>query len=305
MQESVSAKLGDWIGEGWRMFVAQWQAWVVNSLVVFVVASLPAFPIVVACWIVFVGAAVISAGQAPNPAGITAGIIAALVGVVIFVFLLALAAGSFFSAGLHRAALKQLRGEKVVVADVFSGGRYFLRVAGATLILAALSFIGLLMCILPAFLVSGLFYFTVFLIVDKDLGVIDAMRTSYDTCKKNVLWFALFGLILSVIAQAGYYALYVGLLVSYPLLFTIGGIAYRDVFDVPGMRRFDPAPAAPPASYQYPPTFISPQPGPQQPPGFEANLGFCASCKSPLTRGARFCSICGNPLSYPGSPKNG
>src|SRR5215470_14617188 len=41
---STAVRFGDWIAEGWRMFVEQWKGWVVNMLVVLLIILAPTVP---------------------------------------------------------------------------------------------------------------------------------------------------------------------------------------------------------------------------------------------------------------------
>jgi hypothetical protein len=154
-------------------------------------------------------------------------------------------------------------------------------------------------------MVAGALFFTQFLIVDKGLGVIEAMQTSYEMCRKHIWWFTLFAFVVSLIGQVGSYACYVGILVTYPLIFTIGAVAYRDCFDIPGMRSFQDNSGGEAARYNLAPTSFMPGP----PPAVSAvdygapDYGVCSGCQTPLTRSARFCPKCGAPTGGdPGGP---
>src|SRR5215831_849900 len=41
---SSAVRFGDWIAEGWRMFVEQWKGWVLNILVVLLIILAPTVP---------------------------------------------------------------------------------------------------------------------------------------------------------------------------------------------------------------------------------------------------------------------
>ena len=309
MQGSVGNHIGDWIGEGWRMFAEQWQTWVVNALVYFGLLTVPMIPIGIFIWLVLVGSLAATQGSPDAAFGAIGLIVIVELGAVLVLWLVV----AFFSAGMHRAALKQLRGEKVQVSDLFSGGHYFLRVAGASFLIGVLTLVGFLMCFIPALLVGGVFFFTVFIIVDRDCGVIEAMRASYDRCRESVWWFTLFALILMLINQAVSSVCSLGLVVTYPLILTIGAVAYRDCFEIQGMRGFQPKNQGNAAAYNaVPPSFMPPPPPPPPgtpPPGWggpspyspgpEPQGALCPSCAKPIATGARFCPSCGSPISNP------
>src|SRR4030095_578062 len=145
--------------------------------------------------------------------------------------------------------------------------------------------------------------------------------------------FVLFAFIVSLIAQAGSYLCLVGMLVTWPLHFTIAVIAYRDFFGGAGARSFSTK-VAPPNAYGAPPpssTYSTPGPGhwveqssqgtpppsavyqsplieapqstaPQLPAGTEPVRStptgkiVCPDCKAELPVTARFCARCGRSL---------
>ena len=260
----------EWISEGWRMFAEQWQAWVIHMLVYFLIMLVPLVPfyaLVIAAQLAAHG------GEPAEPP------VALFVGFPIF-YLAIILLSAYLMAGSYRAALKQLRGGRIVLGDLFSGGGDFLRMLGALFVLAILSAVGFLLCLLPGFIVWGLFFFTFVLVIDRGLGVFEAMRASYAVTRGNLLMFTLFAFVVWLLASLGAYVCYVGMLVSFPLLFTTTAVAYRDCFGVPGARSFAP-PMPPP-----PPTYWAPSPPP--PPS-----GSCSRCQAPLPANATFCPRCG------------
>src|SRR5262249_31896124 len=72
-----------------------------------------------------------------------------------------------------------------------------------------------------------------------------------------------------LIAQAGAYACYVGLLFTLPLQYTIGAVAFRDCFGVPGARSFSNKPTEQ-QDYGSPPVLPSYSPQSWQAPGTNA-----------------------------------
>ncbi|MBL8166559.1 MAG: zinc-ribbon domain-containing protein [Acidobacteria bacterium] len=293
-----NVRWGEWLGEGWQMFAEKWQVWVVQILVVFLIFAVPAVPFYVMMMATQLAAAQSGAPPEPSPLMLP------------FVFLIALGAvfgGAYLWSGLYRTAFKQLRGEPISVKDLFSGGDAFLRVLGAFLAMGVLTMLGGLLCILPGLVVPGLLMFTVPLIVDRNLSVGEALSASYNATKSNWLMFALFAIVVGILASLGQLACYVGLLATYPLQFTIAAIAYRDVFGVAGARSFAQHQPPPPASSYAPsdwntpiqmppppprPQFSAPPPQPPQ----EPTVSICPHCGATLNRTANFCNQCGLPL---------
>ncbi len=315
-------RFGDWIGEGWNMFAEQWKVWVLNSLILSLVTVVP----VVGIYILMFVVAAASTGSGSAGLGV---IMLALifVGVMLLVFL-----SIYLVGGMYHTAFKQLRGEAISTRDLFAAGDRFPALLGAAFVVGILVTIGALLCIIPAFIVAGALYFTLPLVVERRLSVGEAIQTSRDATRGDLFMFVLFALVVSIIAQAGSYICYVGMLVTWPLQYTIGAIAYRDCFGVPGARSFAtkaappnaygaPPPsgyqlgppqqwpgygasAAPPSAVYQPPPAATPSataPQPQVPTGAvqqgpTGQVTICPNCQAELPASARFCARCGRSL---------
>jgi hypothetical protein len=291
-EPSATVRWGEWIGEGWQMFAEKWQVWVLQMLIVFLVFAIPVVPFYLMMITMQINA---EPGAPPELPALFFPLLFVVVIVSVF-------AGAFFWSGLHKTAIKQLRGELISVGDLFSGGDVFLRVIGAFIAIGVLAMLGALLCILPALIVSGVLFFTMPLIVDRNLGVGEALSASYNATKGNWFMFTLFAFVVGLLASLGQFACYVGLLVSYPLYFTITAIAYRDVFGVAGARRFSANQQQYPTNYTGPSWSSSgsvPPPPPQYggSPDQQATLTICPNCGTQMSRGSRFCNKCGSPMN--------
>jgi uncharacterized membrane protein len=293
-ETGMNVRWGEWIGEGWHMFAERWQVWVPQMLILFLMFAaffVPFYAISISSQIIAE-----QSGRPPEPPAI-------LIPLLLILVPLMIGGMAFLWGGLWRTAFKQLRGEAISVKDLFSGGDVFLRIVGAFIALAFLGMLGAVFCIFPAFIVAGLFYFTIPLIVERNLDISSALSASFDATKKHWFMFALFAFVVSILASLGQYACGIGMLVTYPLQFTISAIAYRDIFGVPGARNFSSTSVSSPTSYagqSWPlpppqpapppqPVFSQPQPDqPQQQP-----VSRCPQCGVALTRVANFCNTCG------------
>ena len=314
-------RFGEWIGEGWNMFAEQWKVWVVNALVLSFVTVVPLIGIYI-----FMVALIASAGSGGAGLGIVM-LVLVFLGVILVVL-----ASTYLHAGMYRTAFKQLRGEPISTGDLFSAGDCFPSLLGAAILVGILVMIGALLCIIPAFIVAGALYFTFPLVVERRMSAGEAIQASRDATRGDLFMFVLFAFVVSLIAQAGSYLCYVGILVTLPLQYTIGAIAYRDCFGVAGARSFaskaappnaygapppsgyQPAPpqqwsgyasstSAPPSAVYQPPSIGAPpstapqQQAPtgavQQEPTAEVT---CPNCQAELPAGARFCARCGQSL---------
>jgi uncharacterized membrane protein len=259
--EKPQVRFGEWISEGWKMFTEQWKAWVINTLVYALICGTPIM-LVIGGFYAYLFTQLSNTSSRYGQPQIAPEAILTFYGVFFLVGFLTLFVAAFFTGGMHKSALKQLRGGKVELRDLFSGGNTYFPILIATILTVVLSVIGSLLCIIPGLLVSGALFFTMPLIVDRRLGPVEAMKASFELTKKNIWMFTLFAFVVGLISQAGAYACYVGLLATIPLMFTISAVAYRDLFGVEGAKYFNPPPSPPvpgaygqpfPDAYQAPP----------------------------------------------------
>jgi uncharacterized membrane protein len=269
------------------MFAAQWKGWVLLSLGLFCAVAIPIMAFVVFIYAALFAAALEQAGSQASSAA--APLSTFLIFGSFFLFgLVMLPLSALLVGGMHRAALKQLRGRQVEFSDLFSARDQYLPLLGAMLLIGLLVGIGSIVCVIPGFIVAALLFFTLPLIIDRKLGVLEAMRVSSEMTKPNLLMFTLFAFVVQLIASAGMYACYIGLLATLPLLFTMTAAAYRDCFGLQGAPALPP-PAEPWSGATYsPPALVS---TPTQPPV----AAVCSNCEAALPASARFCFRCGTP----------
>lgn len=316
-------RFGEWIGEGWNMFAEQWKVWVLNALVLSLVTIVPGVAIYILLFVVT------PASTGSGGAGL--GIV--MLALIFLGAILILLLSTYIHAGMYHTAFKQLRGEPISTSDLFAGGDRWLPLLGASFLIGVLVVIGTLLCVIPGFIVAGALYFALPLVVERRLSPGEAIQTSRDATRGDLFMFVLFALVVSLIAQAGSYLCYVGLLVTLPLHYTIAVIAYRDCFGAAGARSFaskpapphaygappfsgyqpappqqwsgygSPAPAPPSAVYQPPLTAPPPATAPrQQAPtgtvqqGPTGEITTCPDCQAELPASARFCARCGRSL---------
>jgi hypothetical protein len=295
-------RFGEWISEGWRMFTAQWKGWVSLSLGLFAAVMVP-----MTIYMAFVyGTLIATAAVQTGPAGSSdaSGVGIFLIFVSFFLLMLVmLPLTALLTGGMYKAALKQLRGGQVEFKDLFSARDRFMPMLGGILLHQLLVFLGGVLCVIPGLIVAGLLFFTYPLIIDRKLGVVEAMKASVEVTKPNLLMFTLFAIVVQLIASAGTYACYVGLLATLPLMFTMGAVAYRNCFGLEGATAQLPPPEPWGAASYSPPAleatqpFSPPPPGPPQspqPPQTPATTA-CSNCGAPLPATAKFCFRCGAP----------
>jgi uncharacterized membrane protein len=273
------------------MFTEQWKAWVINTLIYVLICATPMIAIVGGFYVYLI-TEVSSRSPYSNQPPIGGGEILTFYALLFVAMVYLMLTGAYFTGAMHKAALKQLRGGKVEIRDLFSGGSTYFSILLYSILGAILTSIGSLLCIVPGLLVGGALFFSAPLIVERNLGPIEAMKTSYELTKKNIWMFTLFSFVVGLIAQAGSYACYVGLLATIPLMFTISAVSYRDLFGVAGAKSFNPNAPLGPGDYghSYPPSYNQPpdagygQPGftPYAPPSYEPPPTPTAAPSEPL-----------------------
>ena len=202
MQQETSATIrwGEWIGEGWQMFAERWQVWVLQILILFLLFAVPIVPFYLMMFAMQLNTA---PGEVPE--------FPALFFPLMFaVILISTLGGAFLLSGLYKTAFKQLRGEAISASDLFSGGDVFLRVLGAMVAISLLSTVGMILCIFPYFIVIGLLHFTIPLIVERNLGIGEALSASVNATKANWFMTTVFVFVVYLLGSVGVYACGVG-----------------------------------------------------------------------------------------------
>src|SRR5262245_20674245 len=224
-QVNVPGVRWEWISEAWNLFTKQWLVWALMILVTGLIGF--------AIYLPFIGVIgmMMPTPQVGEPFEFPVGIFM-LYPIMGLVMLTAL---SWLGGGLYNAAFKQIRGEQIAFGDLFSGGKHFARVLGAGLLIGIAAGLGSI-CIIPGFIVAGLTFLTIPMIVEGGKGTIDAIKESIEVTKKDWIMFTLFALALGFIAGAGGIACGVGVLATYPLLFLGHALAYRDLVGMSGAQ---------------------------------------------------------------------
>jgi len=132
----------------------------------------------------------------------------------------------FFACGLNRMMLNISRGDPAAIGDLFSGGKYLWRMAGATILFALMVLLGFVCLIIPGIILSLMFWAYAYVLVDEDPPGIDCLWRAKKYVEGNlgtifVLFLAAFGINL-----LGVCALFVGLVFTAPLTTLMMAVAY-------------------------------------------------------------------------------
>lgn len=138
--------------------------------------------------------------------GMPGGIILGLMSVVFGLFV-----SAPISYGVAYVFLKLIRDEKFDVSDIFAGFKNnYINVILANLLVIAIVMAGILFFIVPGIIFACKLAFVPYLIMDKKMETVDAVKTSWDMTKGNTLNIFLIGLLAIPIFLLGLLLLVVG-----------------------------------------------------------------------------------------------
>jgi uncharacterized membrane protein len=164
-------------------------------------------------------------GQAGNNQGVA---VVAMLLAVGTSWIIILAVNTYMQAGLHALMLRVARGDGPVDLSVlFSGGRFFWPFLGATLLLQIMIGFGLLLLIVPGIILALMFWPCLYVIVDRNAGVLEALDRARAVTKDN--YFAVIALALvnvGVQILGVFPGMCIGLLFTIPYGWLLFAVAY-------------------------------------------------------------------------------
>jgi uncharacterized membrane protein len=132
----------------------------------------------------------------------------------------------YLMCGVTQFLLNVVRGEASNVSDLFSGGRFFWRMAGAWIVYGIFVGIGFLACIIPGIYVALMFCTFAYPLIDDDTPGIDSLWRAKDMTKDNILQLLVIFLAAIGINILGLLALIVGAIFTVPLTALFLAVAY-------------------------------------------------------------------------------
>ena len=128
--------------------------------------------------------------------------------------------------GLTKIVLEFVDGKKPKFSDLLyykPAIKYFI----ASILQGIIAVIGFILLIIPGIIFSIRLSYVSYLIVDKDLGPIEAIKTSWKITKGNTWNLFFFGILIGLINILGFICLIVGLFVTVPLTMLASVHVYR------------------------------------------------------------------------------
>ena len=189
-----------------------------------------------------------SSSCSPLINGFTSGIDAALTGSAqepsIIGTVINLALGTLLSMGATAFYLAAHDNPATADLSLLWHPRPFWKYLGASILLALAVAIGFVLLIVPGIILGLMFMFTTFVVIERELGPIDAMSENHRLTRGHKWPLFGFVLLLLLINLLGLLALVVGLLVSIPVSTLAFVHAYRVLGGKPEARPADAALAA-------------------------------------------------------------
>ncbi|GAG16690.1 unnamed protein product, partial [marine sediment metagenome] len=135
----------------------------------------------------------------------------------------------YLTAGHHIFMLRMVRGEPYQIGDLFSGGRFVVRMLGNNLVMFILVGLGMMACIVPGVIVLLMFWPFVYVLVDTDARGLEPLSRAKDITSGN--WGAVFLLFLAFVGIqfAGAIACLVPLLLTTPFVVLLFAVAYCEM----------------------------------------------------------------------------
>jgi uncharacterized membrane protein len=136
------------------------------------------------------------------------------------------------SAGIMMMSIHQAAGKPVNISMMFGYFHQTLRLFGLYILMTILVFIGILLLVLPGIYLMLAYAMAMPLLIEKNMGIWEAMETSRKAVGKR--WFTVFALflLLGVVCILGAIPLGIGLIWVMPLGMTVMGVTYKTIFGV-------------------------------------------------------------------------
>ena len=204
-------------GNGWR------QLWP-NFLMLFLIGIIPFLIVYVSA---FLSGLVNTALEIGNVIDNAQGIGAAVGGLLVFAYhILVLGPLSY---GVKFVYLKAARSDPLDIKDMFEAFHNYWNAVLASLLVGVIVFIGIILLIVPGIIFGSKLAFTPYLVVDRKMGVIDAVKESWRMTSGHAWKVFFIGLLGIPIFFAGLLCFVVGIIISIMWISLAGASLYHAV----------------------------------------------------------------------------
>lgn len=150
---------------------------------------------------------------------------------------------AFFTAGMVRVLLDAIEGKALTINTLFSQGAYYFNMLGALFLYTIAVMVGFILLIVPGIYLSTRLLFVPFLVIDKNLNPVDALKESWKMTEHDFFHFFKLWLVFIGLAILGAILLLVGLLVTIPIAALAVAFVYRKLSSTMAMPLATPADA--------------------------------------------------------------
>ena len=133
----------------------------------------------------------------------------------------------FLSLGMTRIFLNAVDAREVNVGQIFGEGRLLLSAILAMLLSSLIIFVGFILFIIPGIIAMIRLSPLTGVLVDQELGPVEAIKESFRLTRNNSLQIVGLWLLSTLALIAGFLAFFVGLIFALPLVFFAYVVAYR------------------------------------------------------------------------------
>ncbi|TSC89296.1 MAG: hypothetical protein G01um10143_677 [Parcubacteria group bacterium Gr01-1014_3] len=138
---------------------------------------------------------------------------------------------TFVTIGLLRISLKLNAGHPAIFKDLWSGAPWFFKYFIGSVLYGVAVAAGLILLIIPGIILAVRLKFFDYLIIDKGMNPIEALKASWAMTKGHVWELFVLLFVLALINLAGSLILFVGLLVTVPVSMMATVLVYRKLIE--------------------------------------------------------------------------
>jgi hypothetical protein len=217
----------DALSSAWTIFQSKVGLLVLASVLVSVIQTV----ILIGAYLLAFGVGLLAQGGLHGAGGpdFNGESLAVIVTVVCALFLMFMPVQAFLQGGFRSMLLNAAMGRPVAIDQLFSGGRWMLRLLGANFLMLLMVVAGGMLAFIPAVFAVLVFWPYSFVLVDTDCRVFDSFQRSYELTKGNRLAIFVLGLAAMAIYSGASFVPCIGaliLLCADPFIHLTFAVAY-------------------------------------------------------------------------------
>ncbi len=132
--------------------------------------------------------------------------------------------------------LKIARGQDAALGDIFTGGPFFLNILLASILVGLICLVGLVALIVPGIVLSLMFSQFYYLILDRNVGVLDSLSLSKELTNGNKMTLFVIGVLAVFLMLAALIPCGLGLLIAVPYFALMYPVIYLAMTGQPTLR---------------------------------------------------------------------